>query len=124
MKRILAAIFLIYSVSFSFAQSPVITQPYAVTTFNASGIITPTSLTFQSIWAANTTTRGRAACKIQNNGTHTEYVFFGPIANATTQSSLSLAAGVITDCNIGGTVIQDQVSITGTAGDPFYADQR
>lgn len=121
-KIILSLIILFCSASLSFAQSPVITQPFGVMTYNASGVISPSSFIFQTIWPANTTRPGRSACKIQNNGTHTMYVYFGP--TPVTPSSYNLAAGLAMDCNIGGTVLQDQVNITGTAGDVFYADQR
>lgn len=105
----------------AFAQAqPVITRPYNATTNNASSTIASTN-TFQSIWAADTTTVGRTSCTIQNNGTHTMYVFFGPIASATTSNSVQLQAGQVVYCSINGVILRDQVSITGTSGDAFYA---
>jgi hypothetical protein len=91
---------------------------------NASSTITTTS-TFQSIWPA----QSRSSCLIQNNGTHTMYVFFGPIASATTAHSYQLTTsatppGQSISCNNGVTVIQDQISITGTTADAFYASEQ
>lgn len=105
------------------AQSPVVTQPYPTTTHNDSGTIATTG-TFQSIWAASTNTRGRAGCTVQNVSATTQYVFFGPIASATTATSVTLAAGQPVSCVNGGIVLQDQVSITGTTGAKFYAGQQ
>lgn len=105
------------------AQSPVITQPYGVTTQNSSTTIASTNV-FQSIWVAPTNTRGRASCTVQNNGTNSMWVFFGPIASATKAKSVVLAAGQNVRCLVGGVALQDQVSITGTSGDAFYAAQQ
>lgn len=117
----LVALALIASAS---AQSPnpVTTQPYPVTTQNSSGIIASTG-TFQSIWAAVSAPRRRAACFVQNNSASPMYVYFGAVADATTPTSVKLTAGQFVTCNIGGTAQQDQVSITGTAGETFYAGQ-
>lgn len=124
MKRFLLILTLIVgSVSLASAQSPVITQPYAVTSQNYSAAIATTN-TFQSIWSANTTTRGRAGCTIQNNGSSTMYVYFGPIASATTPNSIQLSGGQSVRCNNSGITLQDQVSITGTAGQRFFAGQQ
>ena len=128
-------------VSLASAQTPVVTQPYVqITTQNTSSTIAVTN-TFQSVFAAtgalasySSTSPGtlgnpvvnkqRAACTLQNNGTHTMYVFFGPLASATTSSSVVLSAGQSVQCNVGGVTLQDQVSITGTSGDAFYAAQQ
>lgn len=124
MKYILACvIFLLLNGSFALAQSPVITQPYRVNSSNNSGTISVTN-TFQSIWAKNTSTRGRAGCVIQNNGSNTMWVYFGDIANATKATSVVLAAGQNVSCISGGIVLEDQVSITGTSGDTFFAAQQ
>lgn len=112
--------FLALNVSFANAQNPVVTIPNPVVSDNASSTITVTNI-FQSIWVKDTTTTGRTACTIQNNGTNTMWVFFGPIASATKGSSVVLAAGQATFCNSGNVVLKDQVSITGTSGDAFYA---
>lgn len=86
---------------------------------NGSSTVTTTN-TFQQIFATNT---NRYACTIQNNGTHTMFVFFGPLASATTGSSLQLAAGAAAYCNNDVTIFNDPVNITGTGGDAFYAQQ-
>jgi len=124
MKRIgLVAFMLLGMLSYGWAQSPVITQPYSVQTTNASGTIAATN-TFQSIWTQSSNTRGRAGCTVQNNGTNSMYVYFGPIASATTGASVKLAAGQSVSCNNGGITLKDQVSITGTSGEAFYAAQQ
>lgn len=124
MKRleiVLIFLTLALGVSFANAQSPVVTQPYRVINNNASSTITVTN-TFQSIWVADVAINtGRTGCTIQNNGTNTMWVFFGPIANATKGTSVVLAAGQPAYCNSGLVILKDQVSITGTSGDAFYA---
>jgi hypothetical protein len=95
------------------------TSPSLPQSQNASGTIAVTG-TFQSIWP----TQSRALCQIQNNGTHVMSVFFGPIASATTATSYQLAAGLAVSCNSGFGVLYDQVSITGTAADVFYANEQ
>lgn len=124
MKRLGLALLLWALVVPSYAQNPVVTTPYAVTSSNNSSTISVTN-TFQSIWVANTGNRGRAGCTIQNNGTHNMNVFFGPITNATLNNSIVIAAnGGYVLCVNGGIVLQDQVSITGTSGDAFFAAQQ
>lgn len=115
----LVALFL--SASLAFAQSPVVTRPYGSISNNQSGTIAVTN-TFQSIYAANTTTTGRVGCTIINYGTNTMWVFFGPIASATKAKSVQLTAGQGVYCQWGVTVLQDQVSITGTATEAFFAN--
>lgn len=109
------------------AQSPVVTQPYTaqgqLATTNASSTIAVTN-TFQSVFAASTVQIGRVACTVQNTGTNAMYVFFGPIADATTAKSVKLAAGQALTCNVSGVTLRDQVSITGTATETFYAAQQ
>ena len=85
---------------------------------NGSTTITLTN-TFQSVFVAVK----RGGCAIQNNGTHTMWVYFGAIANATKAGSVVLSGGNMANCNVGNTTLVDQVSITGTTGDAFYADQ-
>lgn len=108
------------------AQSPVFTYPLgnssAIT--NSSSTITATN-TFQSVFAQSSS---RRSCAIQNTGTSTMWVYFGAIAGATKAKSFPLAPasaanepGGFVLCNNGSTVITDQVSITGTAGDTFTA---
>lgn len=124
MKRFLLAFLLLVSgVSYAYSQSPVITQPYGSTTLNSSSTITVTN-TFQSIWIASGGNTGRVGCTIQNNGTHNMYVYFGPIASATTTNSILISAGQSVNCNSGSVILKDQVSITGTANDVFYAAQQ
>jgi hypothetical protein len=124
MKRLwLSLLLLAASVSMSLAQSPVTTYPYGVTSHNDSTTVASTN-TFQSIWIASGSNTGRSGCAIQNNGSATMYVYFGPIANATTPNSIKLSTGQSLNCEtVGGVVIKDQVSITGTSGDRFYASQ-
>lgn len=88
-------------------------------TLNASSTITVTD-TFQSVFVA----QERAACKIVNTGTNPMWVFFGPMASATKNTSIKMATGVSTTCGEGGVVRVDQVSITGTSGETFYADRQ
>lgn len=109
--------------SLASAQSPVVTTPYAVTSSNNSSTVAVTN-TFQSIWAANTGNRGRAGCTLQNNGTNNMRVFFGPITNATANNSIVMVPGAAVYCQVFGIVLQDQVSITGTSGDAFFAAQQ
>ena len=120
MRYFLAFLALLMSISLANAQNPVITKPVPVVSDNASSTITVTD-TFQYIWILDTTTTGRTACTIQNNGTNTMWVFFGPIANATKGKSVVLSAGRVVKCNSGNVILKDQVSITGTSGDAFYA---
>lgn len=123
MKRILAICFLMLGVSLAQAQNPVRTQPQGTTSSNASGTIAITN-TFQSIWIANDYNTGRMGCTVVNYGSNTMWVYFGPIAGATKAKSIQLAVGQATYCNIrNGIVLKDQVSITGTATEPFYANQ-
>lgn len=124
MKRLfLIAVLLIIGASFpAYGQSPVITQPYGATNHNDSGVIAVTN-TFQSIWPASTSNTGRTDCIIQNIGSSTMYIYFGPIANATTQSSLSLASSGIFRCGNSGVISKDQISITGTSTQRFFAVQ-
>lgn len=107
----------------AFAQNPVVTKPYGATTTNSSSSIAVTN-TFQSIWSASNVSTGRVACTVQNTGTNPMYVFFGPIASATVATSIKLTATQSVNCNIGGIVLRDQVSITGTATETFYAGQQ
>jgi len=96
------------------AQVPPWTRP----SVNSSGTIAVTN-TFQSLWANN---QARSGCTVQNNSARTMYVFFGPIANATLVNSVVLAAGQSANCGApSGVVLRDQVSITGTATDAFFA---
>lgn len=90
-----------------------------VTSGNLSSTIAVTN-TFQSIQAK---TSSRNGCLIENNGSHTMWVFWGPIANATAATAFVLPAGNSVSCAVGGlAVLIDQVSITGTSTDAFFAN--
>ena len=103
------------------AQTTVITQSQAFTTANASATIVSGG-TYQSIWAADTgASRGRQACTVINQATHTMYVFAGPIASATHTNSIALAPNQAYYCNTPNGVLKDQISIDGTTSDAFYA---
>ena len=112
----------------AFAQQPVYQYATPRNSVNASGTIAVTN-TFQQVFAAASTSPGQAVtrmgCLIQNNSTHTMYVYFGPIANATLNTSIQLAAsGALSCATLTGAVTADQISITGTAGDVFFAAQQ
>lgn len=107
------------SVSFASAQTPVITQTSKFSNANASTFIAATN-TFQSIWPINL---NRNDCILQNNGAASMYVYFGPIANATTPNSYILAANGALRCANSGIVVNDQISITGTISQNFFAIQ-
>lgn len=115
LRKLLALAFIGASIP-ALAQ-PVFTVPSSRSTTTASSTISVTN-TFQSVFAAAT---GRTGCVVQNTGTNSMYVFFGPIASATIAGSIKLSAGQSVNCATGGIVITDQVSITGTATETFYA---
>lgn len=121
MKKLLLGLLLLAMPAW--AQSPVQTWPLPVRTSNASGTIASTNV-FQSIWLAASGNAIRRGCTVQNNGSNAMYVFFGPIASATTGNSVKLAAGATANCHVFDIALQDQVSITGTSGDGFYAAQQ
>ena|SRR5665213_405441 len=84
---------------------------------NQSSTVASTGV-FQQVWPANP---NRLDCLIQNLGTHTEYVFSGAVASATTGTSISLAAGQAYYCAFNGITYQGVVSMTGTTADAYYA---
>lgn len=88
-----------------------------ISSVNVSGTIAVTN-TYQSVIARNTS---RSGCTVQNTGTNTMYVFFGPLADATAAKSVKLAAGQAVSCNNGPVTLTDEVSITGTATEAFFA---
>lgn len=123
MKRfLLAVLFWVIGASFAFAQTALAVRPYATTISNSSLTVTSTNV-FQSIWNASIAPIGRTDCIIQNNGAANMYVYFGPIANALTTNSLTLASGSIFRCANSVVIIHDQISITGTSGQNFFAIQ-
>ncbi len=96
-----------------------IAQSIPVSSKNYSGSIAATG-TFQLIQAR---ANNRQGCIIQNQGTHTMNVFFGEPADATTATSAQITAGQAINCAVSGNlVVLDSISITGTAGDPFFAN--
>lgn len=113
----LAALALMGAPSVGMAQSTVRTTPYGTVSSNLSGTIASTGI-FQSIQAANSE---RKSCLIQNNGTNNMKVYFGPVASATASNSVVLAPSASVNCTVGGIVLTDQVSITGTTADSFVA---
>jgi hypothetical protein len=129
MNKIIIGLILWAFCSFAaFAQNPIVTLPNPVASTNDSSTISVTN-TFQALFTQNSNTtvntlRGRTGCTIVNYGTHTMYVFFGPIANATLTNSIQLAANQPVYCASFGNVLTDQVSITGTSGDAFFAAQQ
>jgi hypothetical protein len=123
------------SPSLALAQQPVQTLPSPPSSVHNDGTITVTN-TFQSVFAqsgqsANPSTRPRQGCLIQNTGSNPMWVFAGPIASATKNTSFQLVPvgtgvqGGSFSCSTGaGGAIQDQISITGTSGDTFAATQQ
>ena len=99
------------------AALPASAQQTTRTSTDLSSTIAVTD-TFQSINAANPARQG---CTIQNNGAATMWVFFGAIAGATKAKSVVLTTGQSVRCNLPGVTLGDQISITGTATQEFYA---
>lgn len=121
MRKFLIALGLLSFISAAYAVS---TTPGPVTSTNVSGTIAVTN-TFQSIIPANTNTKG---CLVQNNGANTMWVYFGTIGGATKPKAFQLRppgtgiqGGWVSCATGGGSIITDQVSITGTATDAFTA---
>lgn len=124
LKLALSLFVLIVGIPVAFAQNPVVTKAYGVTSSNASSTIAVTN-TFQSIWAADTSSTGRSSCAIQNKGAADPmYVYFGAIAGATIGKSIKLVTNAVLNCSVFGAILKDQVSITGTATDAFFAAQQ
>jgi hypothetical protein len=88
-------------------------QPAVTTT--TSGTISTTNV-FQQLQAQTNTRRG---CTIQNQGTHTMYVFFGSPGSALVSSAYQIAALQTIMCATGNIILSDAIQITGTAGDAF-----
>lgn len=123
MKRLIViAALLLGSAAHAQTPNPVTTQPKGVTTQNSSGTIAVTN-TFQTIWSKSSNVQGRLGCYVQNKGSNPMYVYFGPKASATTPTSINLSGGAAISCANGVIVQQDEVNITGTAGDAYYAGQ-
>jgi hypothetical protein len=72
---------------------------------------------------------GRNGCEIQNTASHNQYLFFETAindptcANATIASSAELLPGQPVKCRDGyASVNKEQICITGTSGDTFFAN--
>jgi hypothetical protein len=77
-----------------------------------------------SAWVANPTpgAQARQGCLLQNNGTHSMYVYFKKTgaAVASLTNSFILQANGLMNCNsISGGVLQDEIDISGTSGDAY-----
>lgn len=118
MKLIIACLVALAFAPGAWGQSTVRTQPFGARTSVLSGSIAVTDV-FQSIQAANT---NRLGCFIQNKGTHDMWVYFGPVASATEDTSAKVPSGSTINCISGGLIVVDQVSITGTSADLFTAN--
>jgi len=112
MKHILGAFLLAFALA-----TGAVAQIKPQASVNVSSTITVTN-TFQTVFAYDP---NRSACLIQNNGSNTMWVFFGPLASATKGASVVLAAGKSVSCISGPVVATDAVSITGTSTDAFLA---
>src|SRR5690348_4775031 len=119
MIRFLVIALLAASPALAQSVAPVILRLQPLTTTNDSSTIAVTD-TFQSIQVSTATRKG---CVVQNNtGTaHDQWVFFGAIGSATKAASVLLTPGGSVSCATPNGVLTDQVSITGTSGDSFYA---
>lgn len=93
----------------------------ALTSTNASGTISVTN-TFQQVFAVATTRKG---CLIQNNSTNgnNQYVYEHG-SGQTVAKSYTLTPGGSYSCNRPAGVVQNEIDITGTAGDTFAADSQ
>lgn len=94
-------------------------QQYRPNSTNLSGTIAGAG--FQSIQVAQAGLR--MGCTIQNNSStsHNMDIFVGPIGSATVATSFILTPGNTFNCVAGNMVVQDQISIAGTASDTFTA---
>ena len=94
-------------------------QQVPVKSTNLSGTIASTGV-FQSIQGV---TNNRIGCTVQNNGSNVMYVYFGTCANATTAASAALLTGQSINCAISyDYVVKDQICITGTTADGYFAN--
>ncbi len=123
MKKIVFTILLLALSAAAWGQQVIQTSPLGVTSSDYSGTIASTN-TFQSVFAASSGSRGRLGCNVTNNGAATMFIYLGALADATTPKSIQLAAGATYNCTTGTIVVTDQLSITGTSGQPFAAKQQ
>lgn len=107
-----------------------------VATVDGSGTIAASGV-FQQVFAAASQSSAfpslkvRSGCLVVNTSASVMYVFFGPIANATTPTGIPLNPATSAGLRGGsatcveGTVgvVQEQVSVSGTAGSTFTAKQ-
>jgi hypothetical protein len=129
MKNIrLSPLALFTAAVFLLSMSVVWAQSVPVSSNNLSGTITTTN-TFQVVQAQ---TNNRIGCAIQNNASVLSgdlmYVYFDKTNSsncsaATIAGSVTLQPGQPASCAVGaGAVLKDQVCITGTSTDPFFAN--
>ena len=108
---------------------PVLAQSIPVASNNLSSTITTTN-TFQSIQAV---TNNRLGCTVQNNASSASgdlmWVYFDKSNSANCSAavkspgSATLLPGQSVNCSVAGTtVLKDQVCITGTSGDAYFAN--
>lgn len=96
-----------------------------VSSTNLSGTIATTN-TFQEISPQN---NSRVGCQLQNKtaGTNTMWIYFDPLndacATATKALSQTLAASITANCSAApGYVIKNEICITGTSTDTYFAN--
>lgn len=129
----------------AWAQAPVVTQPGAANSGDASGTLAATNV-FQLVWAGQGPSNGgnfqRRGCLVLNNSaTNRQWVYFqGPgmttptAGNAATIKAASIpleaapaanGQGGYVSCATGaGQTLQDAVWIAGTIGDSYVAKQQ
>jgi hypothetical protein len=103
-------------------------QTMPVASNNLSGTIAATN-TFQSIQGQ---ANNRLGCTVQNGATTAsgdlQWVYFDKsnsanCSAATKAASVTLRPGWSVTCAVAGTIVlNDQICITGTSGDPFFAN--
>lgn len=122
MKRVLLVLSLLISLPAIAADSvqPVYARKQPTTSRNLSSTIAVTD-TFQRVVGQNF---DRLSCTVQNTGANTMWVFFGPLASATKAGSVVLAVGQSVTCGTNGAMIADEISITGTATENFFAAEQ
>jgi hypothetical protein len=126
MRRLAIALFIIFGLTAAALAADYV-SPLQFPSGNLSGSVASTG-TFQSVQAKNLSRNG---CAIENQSTNnssdTMWVYFDPTNStncsaATKAGSATLIPGQSANCNIGTIVLSDQVCITGTSGDTFFAN--
>ncbi len=95
-----------------------ISIPLAVDAQNQQRVsTTATIVTTQTVSAFQLAlgSASRNSCTVQYNGTGTGFVYFGLLANATTQNSFQLANKQSVLCAVSSVTLTDAVSVTSTA---------